>query len=142
MKWQKKSDEEGEKKDIKLWVTENGKEGKSKMIASCGFLDEELRQCIKEEGVTMADSVETPEVDLRTRVKRLGVKEQARRKKCKVRFSLIKKNEVFQKSYMKVVVKKLLRTDGCGANESVESACSDGPSRKIKIEEAKGGSSE
>ena len=34
-------------------VTENGKEGKSKMIASCGFLEDELRQCSKEEGVTM-----------------------------------------------------------------------------------------
>ena len=27
------------------------------MIASCGFLEDELRQCSKEEGVTMADSV-------------------------------------------------------------------------------------
>ena len=56
----------------------------------------------------MANSVVTLGVDLRTRVKRLGVKEKTRRK-CKVRFSLIKKNEVFQKSYMKVGVKKLLR---------------------------------
>ena len=29
------------------------------MIASCGFLENELRQYSKEEGVTMADSVET-----------------------------------------------------------------------------------
>ena len=34
---------------------------------------------------------------------------QARRTKCKVRFSLIKKDKAFQKSYMKVWVKKLLR---------------------------------
>ena len=61
-------------------VTENGKEGKSKMIASCGFLENELRQFSREEGVTLADSVETLGVDLRTRVKRLGAKEQARRK--------------------------------------------------------------
>ena len=46
-------------------VNENGKEGKSKMIASCGFLEDELRQCSKEEGVTMANSVETLGVDLR-----------------------------------------------------------------------------
>ena len=39
------------------------------MIASCGFLEDELRQCSKEEGVTMADSVEMLGVDLRTRVK-------------------------------------------------------------------------
>ena len=60
------------------------------MIASCGFV-EELRQCSKEEGVTMADSVETLGVDLRIRVKSLGAKEKATRKKCRVRFSLVKK---------------------------------------------------
>ena len=79
------------------------------MTASCGFLEDELRRCSKEEGVTMADSMETLGVDLRTRVKRFGAKEKAKRKKCKVRFSLIKKNEAFQKSYMKMGVKKLFR---------------------------------
>ena len=58
--------EEAEKKGLKLSVTANGKEGKSKMIASCGFLEEELHQCSKEQGATMADSVETLGVDLRT----------------------------------------------------------------------------
>ena len=38
-----------------------------------------------------------------------GAKEKARRKKCKVRLSRIKNNKAFQKSYMKVEVKKLLR---------------------------------
>ena len=57
----------------------------------------------------MADSVETRRVDLRTRVKNLGATEKARRKKCKVRFPLMKKNKAFQKNYMKVKVKKLLR---------------------------------
>ena len=33
----KKLKQEVEKKRLKLSVTENGKEGKSKMIASCGF---------------------------------------------------------------------------------------------------------
>ena len=42
--------EEVQKKGLKLPVTENGKEGKSKMIASCGFLEEDLRQFSKEEG--------------------------------------------------------------------------------------------
>ena len=59
-KWQR-SDEKGERRSgeerLKLSVTENGKEGKSNMIASCGFLEEELRQFSKE-GVTMADTVE------------------------------------------------------------------------------------
>ena len=101
----KKSKEEVEKKGLKLSVTENGKEGKSKMIASCGFLESELRQCSKEEGVTLAASVETLRVDLRTRVQRLGAKGKARRKKCTLRFSTIKKNEAFQRKYMKVGVK-------------------------------------
>ena len=82
-----------EKKGLKWSVTKNGKKGKRKMIALCGYLEEELRQCSKEEGVTMANSVETLGVDLRARVKRLGVKQKARRKKCKVRLSLIKKKK-------------------------------------------------
>ena len=69
----------------------------------------ELSQFSKEEGVTLAESVETLGVDLRTRVERLGAKEKARRKKCKVRFSIIKKKKAFQQNYMKVGVKKLLR---------------------------------
>ena len=38
----KKSKEEVERKGLKLSVTENGKEGKSNMIASCGFFEDEL----------------------------------------------------------------------------------------------------
>ena len=95
------------RKERKLTITEKEKEGKSKTIASRGFLEDELRQCGEEEGLTMADSVETLGVDLRTKVKRLGAKEKARRNKCWVRFSIIKKNEAL--SYMKVGVKKSLR---------------------------------
>ena len=43
----KRPRKEVEKKGLKLSVTENGKEGQSKMIASCGFLEEKLRQCSK-----------------------------------------------------------------------------------------------
>ena len=71
----KKLKEEVEKKGLKLSVTENGK-GKSKMIASCGFLENELSQFSKEEGVTLADSVETLGIDLRTRVNSLGAKKK------------------------------------------------------------------
>ena len=49
----KKLKEEVEKRGLKLTVTENGKEGKSKMIASCGFPENELSQFRKEEGVTL-----------------------------------------------------------------------------------------
>ena len=86
----KKLKEEVRKKGPQLAVTENGKEGKSKMIALCRFLEEGLRQCSKA-GVMMADSVETLGV-------RLGAKEKTRRR-----------NKAFQKSHMKVRVKKLLR---------------------------------
>ena len=71
----------------------------------------------------------------------MGVTEKATRKKCKVRFSLIKKNKVFQKSYMKVEGQEV-STSGYGTSENVESACSRNCThRKIKIEEADGSSS-
>ena len=92
------------------------------MIASCGFLEDELRQCSKE-GVTLADSVETLGVDLRTRVKKLGAKEKARRKKCTVRFSLVKKNKAFQKNCTKVRVKKVVAS-GYDASKDLGSSCS------------------
>ena len=57
----KRQREEVERKGFELSVKQNGTEGKSKMIASCGFLVDELRQCSKEEGVTVADRVETLE---------------------------------------------------------------------------------
>ena len=98
------------------------------MIASCGFLANELGQFSKEEGVTLADSVETLGVDLRARVKRLGAKEKARRKKCKLMSSTIKKNKVFQKSYLKVGVKKLLR-----AERGVVHAVGMAPTERLKL---------
>ena len=109
----KKLKEEIEKKDLKLSVNENCEEGKSKLITSCGFLENELSQFSKEEGVTLADSVETLRVGLRTRVKRFGAKEKVRRKRCKVRSSIVKKNKVFQKNCMNVGVKKLPRAGLC-----------------------------
>ena len=108
------------------------------MIASCGFLENELRQFSREEGVTLADSVETLGVDLRTRVKSLGAKEKARRKKCKLRFSLIKKNMVFQKNYMKVSVKKLLRAGMMPARTWGVYAAGMPPHGKVKVEETDG----
>ena len=68
----KKLKEEVERKRLQLPVTENGKEGESKMIASSGFLENALRQFRRKEGVTVADRVETLGVDLRTRVKEVG----------------------------------------------------------------------
>ena len=131
----KEGDEEAkrkkvEKEGLKLSVTVNGKEGKSKMIASCGFLENELRQYSKEEGVAMADNVETLGVDLRKRVKRLGAEEKARRKKCEVGFSLMKKKKAFQKKLHESGGQEVVAI-GYGASKNVGSACSgDGSPRK------------
>ena len=48
------------------------------MIASCGFLQNELRQLSREEGVTLAKSVETLGVDLRAKVEKVGAKEKSK----------------------------------------------------------------
>ena len=47
------------------------------MIASYGFLENELRQFSKAEGVILAAGVETLGVDLRTRVKKVGSKRKS-----------------------------------------------------------------
>ena len=75
--------------------------------------------------MSLADCVETLGVDLRTKVKRLGAKEKAWRKKCNVRFSLIQKNKAFQKRYTKVGIKKLLRAGMMPARiwESMQLGC-------------------
>ena len=102
------------------------------MTASCGFLKNELSQFIKE-GVTLADSVETLGVDLRTRVKRLGAKEKARRKKCKVRFSIIKKNKSFPEEQHEGGRQEVA---ACGhdASKNVEGAFSgDGSTERFKL---------
>ena len=130
----KKLKEELEKKGFKLSVTENGKEGKSKMIVSCGFLEKELSQFRKEEGVTLADSVETLGVDLRTRVKSLGAKEKKRGgRNARCGFSLIEKSKAFQKNYMKVGVKKLPRTGMMPARTWRVHAVGMAPTEKFKL---------
>ena len=102
---------------------ENGKEGKSKK--------NELRQFSREEGVTLADSVETLGVDLRTRVKSWKhPKKKERRKKCRLRFQLIKNNRAFQKNYMKLESQEVV-TSGHGASKDLRSPCS---GREVKSE--------
>ena len=48
------------------------------MIASCGCLENEFRQFSREEGVTLADGVETLGVDSRTRVNNVGSKRKSK----------------------------------------------------------------
>ena len=128
----KKLKEEVEKKGLKLSVTENVREGKSK-IASCGFLENGRSEISKEDGVTLANNVETLGVDLKTRVKRLGAKEKERRKKCKLRFSIIKKNKAFQNIYMKVGVKKLSRAGMMPARTWMVHAVGMAPTERLKL---------
>ena len=59
---------------------ENGKEGKGKMTASGGFLEDELRQCSKKEGVTMADIVETLCSGLQNKSQEVGRESKSEKK--------------------------------------------------------------
>ena len=98
-----------------------------------------LRVCSKREGVVLAESVGALKVDLKSQTKQLGAKEKARRKKCHVRFSLIRKHRVFETSYMKTGVRKVLRTGLIPASAWGGQAV--GTHMKVEIEEADGGSS-
>ena len=81
---------------------------------------------------------EKKSIDLRTRVKKLGAKEKARRKKCKLRFSLIKKNRAFQKSYLKVGVGKWLRASNDASKNLGSSRSADVSHGDVDIEEKDG----
>ena len=81
----------------------------------------------------MADSVETLGIDLRTRAKKLGAKEEARRRTCELRFSIIMKNEAFQKNNMKVGVKKLLRAGVVPERTWGVHAVEIGPTERLKL---------
>ena len=87
----------------------------------------------------MADSVATLGVDLRAKVKSLGAKEEARRKKCIVEFSLVNKKKAFQKSHMKVGVKMLLRADMMPSRTWRVHAVGMSLAERFLIEEANGG---
>ena len=103
-----------------LSITEGGKEGRSKAITSCTCLEGRFQECSKK-GVGLATGVETLGVDLRSGTKQLGTKEKARRKTYDVRFSLMRKNRVFQKNYRRTGVRKLLRTGWVGEDKPLAS---------------------
>ena len=58
----------------------------------------------------METSVEALGVDLRMTTKQVRAKEKARRKRCDVRFSLIRNHRILQENYMRTGVRKLLMT--------------------------------
>ena len=63
----------------------------------------------------------------------MGAKEKVRRRKCKVRFSIIKENKAFQKNYMKVGVKKLLRAAMMPARTWRVHAVGMSPTERLKL---------
>ena len=132
----KKLKEEIEKKGLKLSVTENGKEGKSKMIASCGFLEDELRQYSKAEGVTLADSVETLGVDLRTRVKKL---EQSEKKEVQSEILDYKEEQKPSRKFNEGWCQEVV-TCRYDASKDLGSPCSGkmSPTERLNIEETDG----
>ena len=95
-----------EEKGSRLSITQGGKYGDCVMQVS-GREVSGVQQ--EKEGVGLATSVETLGEDLMARTQQLGSIEKARKKKCDVRFSFAKKKRVFQKTYMRVGVRKLLR---------------------------------
>ena len=109
MKVLKSIKREAEEKDFKLSITEGGSERKSKVIASCSYLEEKFQECSKREEAGLATSVETLGVDLRRRTVQPGAKEKARRQKCDLKFSFARRSRVFQLNYMRIGVRKLLR---------------------------------
>ena len=89
----------------------------------------------------LAESVETRGVDLRTKVKMLGAKEEVRRRTCRVRFSLIKKKGGLSEELLEERCEEAV-DDGNGVSESMESTCSGNDAhREIFLKEADGGSS-
>ena len=62
-------------------------------------MDEKFQECSKRDGVGLAYSVETKGLDLRTRKKKLEVKDKARMRNCDVRFFIATKNRFFSRAY-------------------------------------------
>ena len=135
----KKLKMEEEEEGKKLSITEGGKEGKSKATASCKYLELKFQKCSKKKEVALETNVENLGVDLRMSTKQLGAKEKPRRKKCDVRFSLIRKHRIFQKNYRRTGVRQFAE-DGLGPCESVERRsswrCANG---KAQVEGTTGG---
>ena len=90
---------------MKLSVTEmeKEKEGKSKVIASCGYLEETLRECSKEERVTMEGQCGNGWSGLESHSQEVGSERKTQEgRSARLGFLLIKWNIGSKKSYMKV----------------------------------------
>ena len=104
----KKLKEEVEKKGLKLSVTENGKEGQSKMIASCGFLEDELRQCSEEEGVTIRHCGNDG-CRLKNKSQEVGSKRKSEEKEVQSEILSYQQEGSLPENFVKTGAKKILR---------------------------------
>ena len=103
---------------MKLSTTEGGKEGQSKAITSCKYLEERFQDCSKK-GVALATSVETLGVDLNNEDQAAGGEGEGEKKevRCKI-FACQEKSGLPDKlhdDWCEEVVE-----DGFGPNESME----------------------
>ena len=134
----RKLKEEVEKKGFKLSVTENGKEGQSKMIASCGFLENEISQFMKRrrsDDGRQCGNVGSP---LENQSQELGSERKSEKKEV---HSEILACKAFQKNYMKLGVNKLLRAGMVPARTWRVHAVVIAPTERLIIDEADGSSS-
>ena len=93
----------------------------------------------QEEGVASETSVEKLGVDLRMSTKQLGAKEKPRRKKCDVRFSLIRKHRIFAEKLQEDWCEKVAKDGPCErVGRRSGWRCAKG---KAQVEETNGGSS-
>ena len=66
---------------MNLSITEGGKEGKSKAITSCRYLEERFQEWSKKEELVQATTVEMRGVDLKTRTNQLREREKRSERK-------------------------------------------------------------
>ena len=86
-----------EVEEIILSITKNGKEGKSNMMTSCRYLEEELRDCSQKEGVTVADSVRNTRSGLENTIQAVRSEGESEQEKVQCEILAHQENRIFQK---------------------------------------------
>ena len=74
----------GGRKCLRLSITEGGREGQSKVMASCSGLEEKFQECSNKR----SGPCKQRRKHVTTGTKQFGAKVMARRRKCDVRFSM------------------------------------------------------
>ena len=127
----RKLKEEVEDKGLKLSITEKREKEKSEMITSCRYPEEKLREC-SQKGVSVADSVETLGVDLRTPTKQLGTKGKSEKEQmqCDIHAHQ-EKSDLPEKSYEDWCETAV--EDGIASRESGRQAVGISPKERLKL---------